>query len=31
LDVPGGELDDGALGEMVAVAERMAAWCHDFP
>lgn len=30
VDVPGGELDDGALREMVAVAECMSARCHDF-
>ena len=30
LDVPNGELDDGALGEVIAVAEGVAAWYHDF-
>lgn len=30
LDVPGGESDDGALGEVVAVAECVAVWGHDF-
>ncbi len=30
LDEPDGELDDGALREVVAVAEGVSAWCHDF-
>ena len=30
LDVICGELDDGALGEVVAVAKCIAARCHDF-